>query len=594
MKKLAKFINKHFGLKMFVNMMLKTILFLILIVAFNIYSIQGIILIPFFSSFIILILSLGYFFKNRVRYVLVSNIVYSALLTLDLWYYRGNNDFMGLQGFFYGGLFNPFNSSLINPSPIDILFWIDILIIIISLYKKKTKVYETREIKKGIIVLVSSLIIIYSYHILIDIKDVTKGEQKLFKVDWAPRMMMGNLGPIAYHIYEIDNTIEKIKSKTSESDIKDIEGWLRDNKEDLIDNEYKSKFKGKNIIFLQIESLENFVLNQKVYDQEITPNLNKLINKSYYFNNIFEQNNGGNSIDCDMMVNTSVFPLGESITFLTNPEVEYNSLPVVLKKNGYYTVSTHAEKGQDWNWGKAHNMGLKFNEKWDISKYNVDEYAGFGLSDRSFLTQFHEKLTKLPQPFYAVLPTLSSHGPFDIAEKYRELELPEEIDKNYLGGYFQSVHYTDKQIAMFIDLLEKSGLMKNSVLVIYGDHTGVHKYYNEDIQDMALEGDWWQEYDKRIPLIIYSEGIEGKRFDSYGGQTDIMPTISYLLGIDDKYYRDSVMGRVLVNTSRNATIIKGNEIKGEVKDDEEYNHLMESYNIGKKIIANNYFRNKIN
>ncbi|MNJ02320.1 hypothetical protein D3C73_1622450 [compost metagenome] len=73
-----------------------------------------------------------------------------------------------------------------------------------------------------------------------------------------------------------------------------------------------------------------------------------------------------------------------------------------------------------------------------------------------------------------------------------------------------------------------------------------------------------------------------------------MPTISYLLGIDDKYYRDSVMGRVLVNTSRNATIIKGNEIKGEVKDDEEYNHLMESYNIGKKIITNNYFRNKIN
>ncbi|WP_315110201.1 LTA synthase family protein [Clostridium intestinale] len=494
-----------------------------------------------------------------------------------------------MQDIVYKELFNPFKENLINFKLVDVLFWVDIVTIILCLKGNRYPILRRKSITKSIILLTCSLTTIFLYHYLIDIKDITKGEEKLFKVEWAPRIMMGNMGPVAYHLYEIDTTISKLKTKRDNNDIQDVEAWLKDNREDLVDNEYKGIFKGKNIIFLQVESLENFVLNQKVYGQEITPNLNKLIQKSYYFNNIFEQNNAGNSIDCDMMINTSTFPLGDSITFLTHPEVEYNSLPVVLKKNGYYTVSTHAEKKQDWNWGKAHNMALKFNEKWDISQYDVDEYVGFGLSDRSFLTQFHSKLTTLPQPFYAILPTLSSHGPFDIADKYRKLNLPKEIDENYLGGYFQSVHYTDKQIDLFINLLEKSGLMKNSVLVIYGDHCGVHKYYNDDIQDMQLEGNWWQGYDRKIPLIIYSEGIDAKKIEAHGGQVDIMPTMAYLLGIDDEDYRNTVMGRVLVNTNIDATVIKGNTIMGNVKNEEEKSHLLKAYDIGEKIIKNNYF-----
>ena len=49
------------------------------------------------------------------------------------------------------------------------------------------------------------------------------------------------------------------------------------------------------------------------------------------------------------------------------------------------------------------------------------------------------------------------------------------------------------------------------------------------------------------------------------------------------------MGRVLVNTNRDATIIKGNEIKGNVKNKEEMEHMLKSYEIGEKIIKNNYF-----
>ncbi|MDZ5038505.1 sulfatase-like hydrolase/transferase, partial [Clostridium perfringens] len=133
---------------------------------------------------------------------------------------------------------------------------------------------------------------------------------------------------------------------------------------------------------------------------------------------------------------------------------------------GYNTILTHAERAGDWNWAEAGRSAAGYNEVWDIKKYKIDEYAGFGLSDRSLYTQFSEKISKLEEPFLAVVPTLTSHGPFDIDKKYRELNLPKELDENKLGGYFQSVNYADKQIGLFFKLLEQNNMLDNTIVVI--------------------------------------------------------------------------------------------------------------------------------
>jgi len=548
-------------------------------------------------AFIALIIAPSFLFKGKKqkKYCIVVNVLYSILLISDLWCYRASGNFWGIEYLYFKDLFNPFQRSLINPRWFDFILIIDLILIIAFMIYRKVKNVEikqknhNRSFVKYISITVISIVIILIGANNIEVSDLTNNGHNMFKNDWSPSTTLRNLTPIGYHSFEIVDTLKKVNRTKSQGEIEEVDEWLADNDEKLPDNKYKGTLKGKNLIFLQIESFENFVIGKEVYGQEITPNLNRLIKKSYYFDNIIQQNNGGNSIDCDMMVNTSVFPLGKGITFINEPQVKYNSLPLVLQKEGYYTVSTHAENSDDWNWSEAHNAGLKFQEKWDKHEYNMDEYVGFGLSDRSFLSQFADKISKLQDPFYAILPTLSSHGPFDIADEYRELSLPKEIDENYLGGYFQSLHYTDKQIANFLDKLETLGLMDNSVVVIYGDHAGVHKYYNESIQNLNLEGDWWREYDQRIPLIIYSKGITGQTFDVYGGQVDIMPTISYLLGVNDESYRGKVMGRILVNTKRNATITKGNKIFGEPDSQEEKEHLLKSYDIGEKIILNDYF-----
>ena len=60
--------------------------------------------------------------------------------------------------------------------------------------------------------------------------------------------------------------------------------------------------KGRNLIFIQVESLENAVINTTLDDQEITPNLNALAQEGIYFSNYFTQVGQGNTADAENTV----------------------------------------------------------------------------------------------------------------------------------------------------------------------------------------------------------------------------------------------------------------------------------------------------
>ncbi|WP_252235830.1 LTA synthase family protein [Clostridium sp. ZS1] len=548
-----------------------------------------------YLAFILFVYSFGYLFsKNRqTTFYIILNSLYTLLLIADLSYFRANRDLLGLKNILFENTFNPLQNSLMNLRSVDLIFIIDIILLLTWVIKGKIQNNNKRSLKKFFSTMIISVFMIIGSCICVDALQLGEFGDSIIFNQWTTLMEVKAPGPIGYHIVEGTRSINKyFNDKPSSEDKKEIEDWLTFNKEKIEDNEYKGLLKGKNVIFLQIESLENFVINQKTNGKEITPFLNKLASEGLYFNNFYEQNNAGNSIDCDFMINTSIYPLGNKITALNYGENVYpNSLPRILQKDGYFTISSHAELPNEFNWTELHKNSFGANELWTINDYVYEESVGYGLSDKSFLSQTADKLKDIKQPFFIQLPTLSNHGPFDLDEKYRQLNLPDEVNDSYLGGYFESVLYTDNQLEMFYNKLNESGLLDDTVLVIYGDHTGVHKYYNEDIQDIDYENNWWDEVDHKIPLIIYSKNMEHKIVNKTGGQIDILPTICYLLGIDDDSYRNSTMGRILVNTNRNAITIKGNHIVGNVKPSDE-EHVSKAYEIGEKIIKTNYFNHK--
>ncbi|WP_252249061.1 LTA synthase family protein [Clostridium sp. VAP23] len=548
-----------------------------------------------YLAFILFVYSFGYLFsKNRqTTFYIILNSLYTLLLIADLSYFRANRDLLGLKNILFENTFNPLQNSLMNLRSVDLIFIIDIILLLTWVIKGKIQNNNKRSLKKFFSTMIISVFMIIGSCICVDALQLGEFGDSIIFNQWTTLMEVKAPGPIGYHIVEGTRSINKyFNDKPSSEDKKEIEDWLTFNKEKIEDNEYKGLLKGKNVIFLQIESLENFVINQKTNGKEITPFLNKLASEGLYFNNFYEQNNAGNSIDCDFMINTSIYPLGNKITALNYGENVYpNSLPRILQRDGYFTISSHAELPNEFNWTELHKNSFGANELWTINDYVYEESVGYGLSDKSFLSQTADKLKDIKQPFFIQLPTLSNHGPFDLDEKYRQLNLPDEVNDSYLGGYFESVLYTDNQLEMFYNKLNESGLLDDTVLVIYGDHTGVHKYYNEDIQDIDYENNWWDEVDHKIPLIIYSKNMEHKIVNKTGGQIDILPTICYLLGIDDDSYRNSTMGRILVNTNRNAITIKGNHILGNVKPSDE-EHVSKAYEIGEKIIKTNYFNHK--
>ncbi|MDK0733948.1 LTA synthase family protein [Clostridium perfringens] len=544
-------------------------------------------------AIVTLIASFVYLFKGKGRMwaAIVIDILVTILFIADIWYYRVNGTFLSIRHIIEPGIFNPIGKSLFNFKPIDLLFLVDFVILFL-VYKftgLKNVKYKSR-LKTRLIAFISvfgiSAIVIGFGHYYLDI--AKKSDKVLFRIAWAPFQTFSDISPLGYHGYDIYYYTNKEMTLT-DAQKNEIKTWFDENKEDLPDNKYKGMFEGKNLIAIQVESLENFVIGQKVYGQEITPNINKLLKNSLYFDNIKEQNNSGISSDCDLMVNTSMLPVRDGSTFFGYPWTEYNTLQDLLNSKGYNTISTHPEVPGNWNWAEAHKS-FKADKIWDASQFDQSEVIGLGMSDESYLKQIGDKLKKEKQPFYTFLVTLTSHGPFEVPEDKQYLNLPEDLNENMLGAYFQSVRYTDEAIGKFINQLKEEGLLENTVIMLYGDHCGVHKFYEDDIKDSPLEGDWWKDNEKEIPFMIYNPSIKGETISKEGGQIDFLPTIAYLLGFNRDAFDSTAMGRVLVNTNRNAIILNNGEIVG-TPTPKEKAHLEKSFNIADMVIQGNYFKN---
>lgn len=549
--------------------------------------------INYYYAFILIFLSFSLLFKGkgRVVYLFVIDIIITALIFLDLGYFRGfltmpsallltqtaNLDNMG------GTISSMF-------SKLDFLLLIDFIILAIYVFftRKSYTNVKRRAPLTFIVMILSSLLFIayvpFNLHILKN-EDVKNGY--IFS-NYDPTNTARYFSPIGYHIFDVYNVYKDSKPyELTEEETTQINEFFQA-KENLEDNKYAGMLKGKNLIVIQVESLESFIVGKEVNGQKITPVMDELISKGLYFPNIYEQVNEGTSSDSDLMINTSMFPLRRGSTFFRYPSTEYNSLPNLLEEMNYDTIAIHPDKGSFWNYVNG-LKGIGFNEFIDYYSFNIDEEIGLGISDESYFRQVVPMLKNLKEPFYAFTVTLTSHGPFDLPKEKRVLNLDGELDKSELGGYFESIKYTDAQIGEFLKQLDKEGLLDDTVVVIEGDHTGVHKYYNSSIEKLSNKEDWYLDNGHHtIPFIIWSKDMnEGKTFDTIGGQIDIMPSLLYLMGVDNEKYINTAIGRNLLNTNKSFAVLTNLEVVGENLTDEEKEMYKNIVDLSDKMIRAN-------
>lgn len=334
-------------------------------------------------------------------------------------------------------------------------------------------------------------------------------------------------GLMMAHGIDIVRFIEQETTRLSSSQENDLSNWVKDNKPKPTTNPLSGSAKGKNVIMVQIESLGGFVINQKVNNKEITPNLNKLAKKSQFFPNDRFLYGAGHTSDTDFVTNSSYFPLPDAAVFVRFGQDDFTSLAKNLISNGYSAFAYHGFNRNFWNRDVAFKS-LGYQKFYAADNYPKGAKINMGLNDGDFLSKTAEYIADQPKPSLSYVITLSSHVPFSITDQTKDLGINTGDYPDQVGGYLEDINYTDRMLGKFFAKLKSEDLYDNSLILVYGDHTPVLPAFSAG----TIEYDPTTVQVKEVPLIIkLPNETVGKSYSNQGTHLDIMPTILDLFGI---------------------------------------------------------------
>ena len=310
--------------------------------------------------------------------------------------------------------------------------------------------------------------------------------------------------------------------------------------DDAENDPYRGIAEGRNVITIQVEALQNFVLNLEYNGQVITPNLNALLTQdTLYFDNYYYQIGGGNTADAEFAVNNSLYAPVDEAAYSRYADNDFYSMAKLLKDNGWTSATAfHGYVNTFWNRNVAY-PGQGFDAYLSGSDYYAEpaEVAGMGVSDGEFFVRAVDYLKEQSGPFYAFMVTLTSHYAFELPAQYNMLTLKDEHVGTLFGNYLQSVHYFDHAVGMLIDALKAANLYDNTIITFYGDHFGlpVYDWQSKLFLTELLGTEYTYESHFNVPLMIHIPGSGVTETKSVaGGHIDVMPTLLHLLGLKNE------------------------------------------------------------
>ncbi|MFD0958555.1 LTA synthase family protein [Paenibacillus chungangensis] len=366
--------------------------------------------------------------------------------------------------------------------------------------------------------------------------------KELFKKDWWNLSLYNVVGGLGFHGYDVYRyaKLNWLDAETVTAHERDetLE-WIKELGErrgQLEDDPLFGAYAGSNLLMVQVEALQPFMLGKSIGGTAITPVLNDLLKDSVYYSSFYHQTAQGRTSDADFASNCSLQPVMSGSVFIQYASNDFHCLPGMLKENGYSAAVFHPYQGGFWNRNVMYNR-MNYDQFYSLKHFRLDEPVGWALGDKSFYRQSMDVISDMPQPFYGFLITLTSHHPYRMPAAEKRLDV-EELDGTIMGDYLQSIHYADAALGELIARLKTDGLWDNTILAIYGDHDNSitdWKLYDRFMSDTSSELEQ-ERMLKRIPLIIRLPGNdEAGTYATVGGQLDIAPTLLHLLGISSQH-----------------------------------------------------------
>jgi len=499
--------------------------------------------------------------KHRLVFLLVVDIILSLILLADCLYFKYYYNVITIPVLSHIGLLPSVGDSIKSLFDFRELFYFaDIPLILAGiLYFKSRNKYSgyivrklstARRLVTGLVIIAISSGILYATYSFVPSNNFIYDNNHVVK----------SMGVYYFHYFDIKRYVKDnflTDRSITKEEIEIINQYFEEKKQnEPVNKKYTNAALGKNLIVVQLEAIQGFVINRKFNGKEITPNLNAFINDSAYFDDFYFQIGGGNTSDAEFLTNTSLHPLSQGAVYFKYATNKYKSTARLLKEKGYNTYAFHANTPSFWNRTEMYKA-LGFDRFFNSNDYKIDEVLGWGLSDESFFMQSLDKIDT-SKPFYGFFVTLSSHHPFMYFESYDNFDVGEYED-TFVGNYIKAAHYVDYAVGRFLYELKRRGLYDNSVIVIYGDHSAFTYSQKEMLEDFIDYKDCkvnWIQLQK-VPCFIRFPGMDNTGIHHVtGGEIDILPTIANLMGLEVPY----AMGNDLFNTEKGCVVLQNSTV----------------------------------
>ena len=490
----------------------------------------------------IIFISIALYFRGALSYwlAIIFNLIQSVWLFANMLYYREFSDFLSMgilgSGSSTGNNLGKSIAAIIHWT--DYLVFIDI-IILIALVVFKQLTIDRKGVQKKFAILTTLFGVILMF---VDYGIASTNRSGLLTRSFDNNYIVKYLGLNEYAVFNAVQTYNQTESRkrAKPTDLAKVKKFVATQK--LPDNiQYYGTQKGKNVFMIHLESFQQFLIDYKVDDQEVTPNLNKFYHdqNTLSFDNFYNQVGQGKTSDAEMMQENSLFGLATGsamVKYGTNNTFE--SLPAILGQRGYTTAAFHGDVASFWNRDntyKSFGYDYFFSKSYYSNANKANYNIGYGMKDKIFLRDSAQYIEQLPQPFYAKLITVTNHYPYDLDKQNIDFPATKTGD-NTVDGYVQTAHYLDQSFGELMTYLKKVGLYNNSVFVLYGDHYGISENHQPAIAQL-LGKDKITNYDlanfQKVPFMIHATGLKGGINHTYGGEIDMMPTLLDVLGVPD-------------------------------------------------------------
>lgn len=435
----------------------------------------------------------------------------------------------------------------IKHTPVYVYILAAVVIVLAVIATVSTKKSEKFQWKK----LVAAVIIFVCLHLLIPVTmgsgnknlrwNSFKKARNVYSEFSDSNKSMKVSGLYEYTVRNFYITFLKPKAKISESDEKFLKN-IYEAEDEKKSNDYTGMFKGKNVIFLQLEGMDEWLLTKKN-----TPNLYKLKNESIDFTDHYSiYTGGGSTFNSEFAVNTGfTTPISYNENVYTfNKNTFNNTMAKLFKAQGYAVNAFHMNSSEFYSrginyksWGYDNYYGLK-----DMLDGRDKEDLSYEL-DRKLIenTTFYDKMFKENDRFVDYIISYTPHTPFTaekevgklVAEmKYGKGKVP-ELSEEQVADLM--VGETDYMVGLLIQALKDNDLYDNTVIVAYADHY-LYTINDKSVLDKYKETD--NNLINRTPFFIWSSDVKAEKVDRTNMQMNILPTVLNLFGIDynSNYY----------------------------------------------------------